>query len=124
MAMDRPPYTCPCCGYLVFDEAPGSYEICPICFWEDDPVQIMDPWLPGGANKPNLVDAQESYARTGAMDPRFMKDVRSVQPSDTRDGTWRRVMPSDKMHVRTPASLSDDEYRNLNVWYYWSRVAI
>lgn len=23
-------YPCPCCGYLVFEEGPGSYDICPI----------------------------------------------------------------------------------------------
>jgi hypothetical protein len=29
------PYACPCCGYLTLDER-GGYEICPVCFWEDD----------------------------------------------------------------------------------------
>ncbi|WP_368483116.1 CPCC family cysteine-rich protein [Streptomyces niveus] len=24
------PYPCPCCGYLVLGDMPGSYEICPI----------------------------------------------------------------------------------------------
>ena len=33
-------YPCPGCGYLVFDEPPGSYEICPICFGEDDLAQL------------------------------------------------------------------------------------
>jgi hypothetical protein len=28
---DTTRYPCPCCGYLVLDEEPGSYEICPIC---------------------------------------------------------------------------------------------
>jgi hypothetical protein len=122
--MDGPQYTCPCCGYLVFDEAPGSYQICPICFWEDDPVQVIDPWFPGGANKPSLAEAQETYARIGAMDPRFTNDVRGIQPSDARDSTWRQVMSSDRAHVRTPASLSDEEYRDLDVWYYWRRVVV
>lgn len=32
-------YTCPCCGYKTLEEeVRGSYEICPICFWEDDSV--------------------------------------------------------------------------------------
>ena len=31
---------CPCCGYLVFDEPVGSFDICPICDWEDDDVQL------------------------------------------------------------------------------------
>lgn len=33
-------YPCPCCGYLQFGEPPGSYEICAICFWGDDAVQL------------------------------------------------------------------------------------
>ncbi|MFI5753623.1 CPCC family cysteine-rich protein [Streptomyces sp. NPDC051569] len=28
-------YPCPCCGHRVLDAMPGSYEICPVCFWED-----------------------------------------------------------------------------------------
>jgi len=36
-------YPCPCCGYLVFTEPPGSFEICPICFWEDDVSQLAIP---------------------------------------------------------------------------------
>lgn len=30
---------------------PGSYEICPVCFWEDDRVQFRWPAMSGGANK-------------------------------------------------------------------------
>ncbi|UOX88817.1 hypothetical protein MUY14_45345 [Amycolatopsis sp. FBCC-B4732] len=33
-------YPCPCCGHLAFGEPPGSYGICGVCFWEDDPVQL------------------------------------------------------------------------------------
>ncbi|NIP43329.1 MAG: hypothetical protein GWN61_14025, partial [candidate division Zixibacteria bacterium] len=33
-------YTCPCCGYRTLDDPPGSYDICGICFWEDDTVQL------------------------------------------------------------------------------------
>jgi anaerobic ribonucleoside-triphosphate reductase len=29
-------WPCPCCGYQVFTGPPGSYEICPVCGWEDD----------------------------------------------------------------------------------------
>ena len=35
---------CPCCGFMTFDvESRGNWEICPVCFWEDDPVQSADP---------------------------------------------------------------------------------
>ncbi len=57
-------YPCPCCGRLVFDEPPGSYSICPVCFWEDDGVQLRWPDWAGGANKPSLIDAQRIYEKT------------------------------------------------------------
>ena len=33
-------YPCPCCVYLMFGAPPGSYDICKICFWEDDLSQL------------------------------------------------------------------------------------
>lgn len=32
---DEGPFACPCCGYLTLDER-GEFEICNVCFWEDD----------------------------------------------------------------------------------------
>ena len=41
-------FTCPCCGYKTFNEKPnGTYEICEVCFWEDDPLQLENPDLAG-----------------------------------------------------------------------------
>jgi hypothetical protein len=51
-------FTCPACGFLVFDEPPGSYAICHICGWEDDHVQLRFPLLQGGANTESLVEHQ------------------------------------------------------------------
>ena len=37
-------YKCPCCGHYILGHiANGSYDICPVCFWEDDLVQNQDP---------------------------------------------------------------------------------
>jgi hypothetical protein len=33
---------------------PGTYEICGVCGWEDDPVQFDDPDYAGGANGASL----------------------------------------------------------------------
>ena len=41
---------CPVCGKSQVEE----YEICPVCFWENDPVQLWKPQLAGGANQMSL----------------------------------------------------------------------
>jgi hypothetical protein len=41
-------FSCPCCGYLT---SPGDWEVCPVCCWENDPVQRGEPDLAGGANR-------------------------------------------------------------------------
>lgn len=46
-------FRCPCCERDVIHD-PGSYEVCPICGWEDDPVQREDPDFAGGANQESL----------------------------------------------------------------------
>lgn len=52
-------FPCPACGFLVFDEASGSYDIWPICGWEDDAVQLVHPTYKGGANSDCLYEHQQ-----------------------------------------------------------------
>ena len=33
-------YKCLCCGYQTLDTR-GEYDICPVCFWEDDAYLIF-----------------------------------------------------------------------------------
>ena len=83
-------YTCPCCGYKTLDEKPpGTYNICPICFWEDDPVQFDDPSYEGGANHPSLRQAQKNFLDFGATEKRVIKHVRKPAPEDMRDPEWK-----------------------------------
>lgn len=50
---------CPTCGFLTVDEDQyGTYNICPICAWEDDGVQLANPACGGGANGESLIEAQ------------------------------------------------------------------
>lgn len=51
-------FPCPSCGFEVFSERPGSYEICELCGWEDDHVQLRFPAMAGGANKSSLARHQ------------------------------------------------------------------
>jgi hypothetical protein len=106
----RAPYTCPCCGYRVFEQAPGSYDICHVCFWEDDPAQLLDPWYAGGANAPSLAEAQVNNQRIGACNPRCIELVDGAQLGDKRDSEWRMVSDADHPFVRRPADLSYAEW--------------
>ncbi|MCI7542121.1 MAG: hypothetical protein MSB08_03665 [Subdoligranulum sp.] len=49
---------CPVCGKTMVEE----YEICPVCSWENDPVQLWKPQLEGGANQMSLEQAKVAYA--------------------------------------------------------------
>ena len=47
---------------MTLSEAPpGTYEICAICGWEDDPVQFDDPDYRGGANGPSLNEWRNKF---------------------------------------------------------------
>ena len=68
---------CPCCGNLTFgNNFPGSYNICPVCYWEDDLVQFYDENFEGGANEPSLKKARKNYEVFGAIDKEFINHVR------------------------------------------------
>jgi len=72
---------CPCCGYrTLYDPNPGSYEICPVCFWEDDQVQSADPDYRGGANNPSLSEARKNFTAFGACDKTAIPHVRKPTP--------------------------------------------
>jgi hypothetical protein len=83
-------YTCPCCGYKTLDEKPtDTYEICGICFWEDDGVQFRDPNYEGGANEVSLRQAQHNFIKFGACDEGSLKFVRHPNESDIKDNNWQ-----------------------------------
>jgi hypothetical protein len=76
-------YACPCCRNLTLAEPPpGTFQICPVCYWEDDPVQFADPAYAGGANKLSLLAARKNYVDFGASDPEFVKEVRLPRPDE------------------------------------------
>lgn len=56
-------HTCPCCGQRTLHGS-GSYEVCPVCHWEDDPSQSADPTLTGGANTLSLAQARANWLTT------------------------------------------------------------
>lgn len=116
--------TCPCCGHLAFQRR-GDYEICPICFWEDDLVQIADPWFRGGANKPNLFEAQRNYSEFGATERRYMSNVRLPNVSVDRPPQWRPVIEIDRERATTPRQIEEERALGKNIPYeYWLRAIV
>ncbi|MGW4383360.1 CPCC family cysteine-rich protein [Kitasatospora sp. NPDC004531] len=87
---------CPCCGHLVFDaedDGPGSYEICPVCFWEDDLMQLRWPLSAAGANHIPLVEAQQNFRAFGACDQYARRHVRPAADDEPVDAAWRPIDP-------------------------------
>ena len=69
--------TCPCCGFLTLRER-GFYELCPVCFWEDDGQDNADADVvrmgPNGTI--SLSDARRNYAEFRASQRPFVSKVR------------------------------------------------
>ena len=92
--MSEATFPCPCCGFLVFDEPPGSYVICTICGWEDDAVQLANPCTRGGANSESLVEAQENFQSTPEA------DLSQYRMRFVRDSKWRPLNVNEKQIFR------------------------
>jgi hypothetical protein len=107
----------------VFREPPGSYDICPICNWEDDLSQLRFVTSWGGANAPSLIEAQKNYLEFGAAEVRFRDQVRAPMPGDRRVEGWIPFDPS--RHIvedSVPGTDYSDSYPDdATVLYYWLR---
>ncbi len=74
---------CPCCGYLTLLRAPhGTYELCEVCFWEEDGIQLRDPDDAGSANHVSLNQARENFRRYGACERDCRHKVRPPEPAE------------------------------------------
>ena len=74
---DGGPYPCPCCGFVTLPER-GGYDICPVCFWEDDGQDEHDAdRVRGGPNYSlSLTEARRNFTRMGAVEERVLRFVR------------------------------------------------
>lgn len=74
---------CPCCGYLTLSSVPpGTFEVCPVCFWEDDDAQFRDPDYAGGANTISLNEARSNFRTIRAITPDHVANVRPPEASE------------------------------------------
>ncbi|MER5204534.1 CPCC family cysteine-rich protein [Streptomyces sp. NPDC002825] len=82
---------CPCCGHRVLGAMPDSYEICPVCHWEDDGVQFHWPTMAGGANKVSVIEARRNYQEFITCDRRGLRHVRPPAEDEQLAPAWRPV---------------------------------
>ncbi|MCU4350920.1 CPCC family cysteine-rich protein [Acinetobacter ursingii] len=81
--MKEDTYPCVCCGFLTRPEpCNDDYDICAVCFWENDPVQNDDPEFSGGANIPSLTQARINFKKFGAKEQGSVKNVRTPYESE------------------------------------------
>lgn len=71
---------CPCCDYLT-KIVRGGYNICPVCFWEDDGQDIDELDYISGPNHITLREARANFLKIGAVDERVKQ---WVIPEDER----------------------------------------
>lgn len=107
-------FPCPSCGFLVFKEGLGSYDICPICEWEDDVVQQQFPGSKIGANKRSLYETQMTILNKLPIEITEFNGF-------NRDKNWRPLYKDDVIEIDEPRN--GQEYFNSagsnKIQYYW-----
>lgn len=115
--MSEKAFPCPCCGHIVFTEPPGSDDICLVCFWEDDVDQLRSPHLREGANSVSLIEAQQNFAKFGAIEERFIGDVRPPAADEPLEPDFRPITSNDQFPGDPDAPLPEDR----TTLYYWRK---
>jgi len=75
---------CPCCDFFTLP-ARGDYDICPVCFWEDDGIDVDRPDVRSGPNHMTLRQGRHDFSGLGACDPDMLPHVLPVE----RRGEYR-----------------------------------
>lgn len=110
-------YPCPACGFEVFDDVSGSYDICPVCDWEDDGVQLKFPVMQGGANGESLFEKQQKEIKYLPLE---VKEIKGYK----RDPLWRPLSVDEcKITEEMPKTGREyfDSLDNEIPEYYWRK---
>jgi len=96
--------------------------VCPICRWEDNLVQLRFPNLPGAANVVSLAVGQQNFLSFGAVEKRYVDEVRSPLEGDQHDPGWRVLNPAKDNPEEPQRGVNyADSYPEVDptVLYYW-----
>ena len=80
---------CPCCFCLTLEDR-GSFELCPVCYWEDDGQGNHDAdEVRGGPNGDlSLTAARANFVALGASCPNAVHHVRP--PTEAEKPEWKQ----------------------------------
>jgi hypothetical protein len=115
-------WPCPCCGHRTLPRGPGDFELCPVCFWEDDGAQLRWPLSNDGPNGISLVEAQANYARFGASHRESRKQVRRPRADEPLDEGWRPLDLDVDNVERSPGHPGPPWPADLTRLYWWRPI--
>jgi len=72
---------CDCCGFLTLGRK-NIYEVCHVCYWEDDPAHSQNPKEVGGSNHISLEQARANFIKFGACEEKYAKAVSKPSPEE------------------------------------------
>jgi hypothetical protein len=72
--------------------AARSYQICPVCFWEDYALQLLWPGWAAGANRTSLIEAQQYFEEFGAC-ARGPWSMCPPEDDEPLNPSWRPIDP-------------------------------
>ena len=87
VSCQRMKWPCVCCGFFTLREPTGSPsdEICPVCFWQNDPVD-NEGTDALGPNQVTLPVARRNFAAFSASEERLREFVRAPEPDESPPG--------------------------------------
>jgi hypothetical protein len=82
--------SCPCCGYRTIEER-GNYDICKVCWWEDDGQdnEQADEAFSGPNYGISLVEGRCNYLIHGLYDPE-RTDLRRLKEEESKYAQGRK----------------------------------
>ena len=79
-----PLHQCPCCDYFSLPTR-GEYDICNVCFWEDNGIDVDEPDEYSGPNNMALREGRQNFLQVGVCHVSSLKNVMHVD-----DRLWLR----------------------------------
>jgi hypothetical protein len=98
-------HPCPCCGYRTLSSL-GDYELCPVCWWEDEGTE---PWEISGPNGQSLVEAQHAFLTDERPYRQREGKVRAPRKKEARDPDWQPIERTPELVTRAERAREEHE---------------